>query len=58
VNPVTHQVGHRYLVLDEGMLFTGIFDALDHGGLQKYYARDPIIKVAQPYLSIEQFSIQ
>jgi Putative glucoamylase len=58
VNPTTGQVGHRYLVLDEGMLFAGLFKALDHAGLQKYYARDPVIKVAQPYLSMETFSIQ
>lgn len=57
VNPRTGQVGHRYLVLDEGMLFAGLFDVLHHDGLQKYYARDPIIKADQPYLSIETFSI-
>lgn len=57
LNPRTGQVGHRYLVLDEGMLFAGLFDVLQHDGLQKYYARDPIIKADQPYLSMETFTV-
>ena len=57
INPRTGQVGHRYLVLDEGMLFAGLFDVLNEGGLQKYYARDPVIRADKPYLAMETFTV-
>lgn len=58
LNPRTGQVGHRYLVLDEGMLFAGLFKVLTEDGLTKYYARDPIIQAVHPYLAITRFSVQ
>jgi hypothetical protein len=57
VNPVTGQIAPRYLALDQGMILAGIDDALTHGGLERYFAVDPIAQRIKPYLEIEQFSI-
>jgi Putative glucoamylase/Protein of unknown function (DUF3131) len=57
VNPVTGEVGHRRLVLDQSMIMAGIDDALDHDALQRYFAADPESWAARAYLSEERMSI-
>ena len=41
VNPVTGEVGHRRLVLDQSMIMAALDDALDAGALQRHFAADP-----------------
>lgn len=57
VDPSTGTIGTRYLALDQGMILAGIDDALMHGGLQRYFAVDPVGQRIQPYLAMEKFSI-
>ncbi len=57
VNPLTGTVAPRYLVLDQGMIMAGIDDALMRGGLQRYFAQDPVGQRIKPYLAMEKFSI-
>ena len=54
VNPVTGQIGHRRLVLDQSMIMAALDDALDHGALQKHFAADPESYAARLYLSDER----
>jgi Putative glucoamylase/Protein of unknown function (DUF3131) len=58
VNPVTGEVGHRRLVLDQSMIMAGIDDALDGGALQRHFAADPESWAARLYLSYERMSIR
>ncbi len=58
VNPATGAIGHRRLVLDQSMIMAGIDDALDHGGLQRYFAADPESWAARVYLGDEHMSLQ
>ena len=57
VNPVTGQVGHRRLVLDQSMIMAALDDTLDHDALQKHFAADPESYAARLYLGSEQMSI-
>jgi hypothetical protein len=57
VNPMTGTIGHRRLVLDQSMILAAIDDALNGGGLQRYFARDPVSWAARVYLSQERMSI-
>jgi hypothetical protein len=57
VNPVTDQVGHRYLVLDQSMIMAALDNALRGRAMQQHFAPDPVIAAARPYLSEESFSI-
>jgi len=57
VDPTTGEVAPRYLVLDEGMVMAGLDDALEGGGLQRYFAVDPVGRAVEPYLSMESFDI-
>lgn len=57
VDPLTGVVAPRYLVLDQGIIMAGIDDALMHGGLQRYYAVDPVAQRIKPYLQMDSFSI-
>jgi hypothetical protein len=57
VNPKTGQVGHRYLVLDQSMIMAALDNALLGGHMQQYFAQDPVIAAARPYLAEENFSI-
>lgn len=57
LNPTTGQVSHRYLVLDQGMVMAGLDVVLSGGGLQRYFAADPVGKAVRPYLGVEHFSI-
>lgn len=58
VDPITGQVGHRYLVLDQSMIMAALDNALRGNLMQQHFAHDPVIGAAQPYLAEEQFSIQ
>lgn len=58
VNPTTGSVGHRYLVLDQSMIMAGLDNTLQNGAMQQHFAADPVGAAAQPYLSMEQFSIR
>jgi hypothetical protein len=57
VDPVTGSVAHRYLVLDQSMIMAAIDQVLTNGGLQRYYAADPVGRAVRPYLSSERFGI-
>jgi len=57
VNPVTGEVGHRRLVLDQSMIMAGIDDALNHDALQRYFAADPESWAARVYLGEERMSL-
>ncbi len=57
VNPVTGQVGHRRLVLDQSMIMAAIDDALNGGAMQKHFAADPESYAARLYLGAEHMSI-
>ena len=57
VNPVTGEVGHRRLVLDQSMIMAALDDALNGGALQRHFAADPESCAAQLYLSTERMSI-
>jgi hypothetical protein len=57
VNPLTGQVGHRRLVLDQSMIMAGLDDALRGGGLQRYFARDPMSYAAKLYLGFEHMTL-
>jgi hypothetical protein len=58
VNPTTGAVGHRRLVLDQPMIMAALDDALNDGGLQRYFARDPTSWAARLYLSTERMSLR
>ena len=57
VNPVTGEVGHRRLVLDQSMIMAALDDALNGGALQKRFAADPESWAARVYLGAETMSI-
>ena len=57
VNPVTGEVGHRRLVLDQSMIMAGIDDALEGDALQRHFASDPESYAARLYLGAERMSI-
>ena len=57
VNPVTGEVGHRRLVLDQSMIMASLDDALDAGALQRHFAADPESYAARLYLGAERMSI-
>jgi hypothetical protein len=52
------QVGHRYLVLDQAMIFAALDNALENQAMQRHFAADPVGKAVKPYLQIEAFSIK
>ena len=58
VNPVTGEVGHRRLVLDQSMIMAALDDALNGGAMQKHFAADPESYAARLYLGAERMSIQ
>ncbi|HUA07292.1 MAG TPA: glucoamylase family protein [Solirubrobacteraceae bacterium] len=57
VNPVTGEVGHRRLVLDQSMIMAAVDDALEGGALQKHFASDPESCAAKLYLGAETMSL-
>jgi hypothetical protein len=44
-------------VLDQSMIFAAIDETLTGGGLQRYFAADPVGRADRPYLAEERFSI-
>jgi hypothetical protein len=58
VNPKTGAVGHRDLVLDQSMIMAALDNALEDGGMQRHFARDPVSSAARLYLSYETMSIE
>lgn len=58
VNPKTGAVGHRDLVLDQSMIMAALDNALEEGGMQRHFARDPVSSAAKLYLSHETMSIK
>ena len=56
LNPVTGQVAHRYLVLDQSMIMAALDQVLTRGGLTRYWAADPVGQADRPYLQMETFS--
>lgn len=57
VNPVTGQIGHRRLVLDQSMIMAAVDDAVTGGAMQKHVAADPESYAARLYLGAERMSI-
>ncbi|HEU5419021.1 MAG TPA: glucoamylase family protein [Streptosporangiaceae bacterium] len=57
VNPATGAIGHRRLVLDQSMIMAAIDNAVNHGALQRDFARDPASWAARTYLGAETLSI-
>ena len=57
VNPTTHKVGHRILVLDQSMIMAALDNALENRAMQRHFAKDPVSWAAQTYLSMERMSI-
>ena len=57
VNPVTKQVGHRALVLDQSMIMAALDNALDNRAMQHHFAADSVSEAARQYLPLETFSI-
>jgi hypothetical protein len=57
LNPVTGEVGHRYLDLDQSMIMAALDDVLDNHILQRRWASDPIGQVDIRYLRAERFSV-
>ncbi|MHA3702416.1 glucoamylase family protein [Jatrophihabitans sp. YIM 134969] len=58
VNPLTGQVGHRRLVLDQSMIMAALADVLTaHGGPRRWFAEDPASHAARTYLGIETMTL-
>ena len=57
VNPLTKQVGHRDLVLDQSMIMAALDNALNNRAMQGHFAADPVSGAARQYLSLETFPI-
>lgn len=57
VNPVTGQVGHRYLVLDQAMIMAALDNVLSNWKMQQHFTQDPVIQADLPYLLTEKFSL-
>jgi hypothetical protein len=55
VNPISGEVAHKYLVLDQGMIFLALANYLDDGCVQKHFAVDPIARKSLPILKDENF---
>lgn len=58
VNPLTGQVGHRRLVLDQSMIMAALDNALQNNALRRHFASDPVSWAAQTYLSMETMSLR
>ena len=57
VNPTTRAVGHRYLVLDQSMIMAALDNALNNRAMQRHFAADPVSKIAQTYLGLENMFV-
>jgi hypothetical protein len=57
VNPTTGSVGHRILVLDQGMIMASLDNALNNRAVQRDFAKDPISWAAQTVLGVEHMTL-
>lgn len=55
VDPVSGEVAHKYLVLDQGMIFLALANYLGDQCVQKHFAADPIAQKVLPILKDENF---
>ena len=55
VDPVSGEVAHKYLVLDQGMIFLALANYLGDQCIQKHFASDPIAQKVLPLLKDEKF---
>jgi len=55
VDPVSGEVAHKYLVLDQGMIFLALANYLGDQCVQKHFASDPIAQKVLPILQDENF---
>lgn len=55
VDPVSGEVAHKYLVLDQGMIFLALANYLGDQCVQKQFAADPIAQKVLPMLKDENF---
>jgi hypothetical protein len=57
VNPTTGTIAHRYFDLDQSMILAALDEALEDGGLARYFASGPVGEAVRPYLADETFSM-
>jgi len=55
VDPVSGEVAHKYLVLDQGMIFLALANYLGDQCVQRHFAADPIAQKSLPLLKDENF---
>jgi hypothetical protein len=55
VDPRSGTVAHKYLALDQSMLFIAVANYLDGGIIQQRFASDPIMQRALPMIADEDF---
>jgi hypothetical protein len=55
VDPMTGQVVHAYLVLDQAMILVALANRLGGGVIQHAFAADPITRAMLPLLAAERF---
>jgi hypothetical protein len=55
VDPRSGAVAHKYLALDQSMLFIAVANYLDGGSIQRRFASDPIMQRALPLIADEDF---
>ena len=55
VDPETGKVTHKYLALNQGMLFLSVVNHLKDQSIQKYFATDPIAVKALAVIGEEHF---
>ena len=55
VDPVSGEVAHKYLVLDQGMIFLALANYLGEQCVQRHFAADPIAQKVLPMLKDENF---
>ncbi len=55
VNPVSKEVSHNYLCLNQAMILVALANHLADHAVQKHFAADPIVQRILPLLKIEKF---
>ncbi len=55
VAPASGKVAHKYLALDQAMLFIALANHLRPHCIQNYFAADPIVRGVLPLLGLENF---
>lgn len=55
VDPQSGEVRHKYLALDQSMLFIALANYLDDHCIQKHFAADPIMQKVLPMIAEENF---